>query len=155
MAKTAKLGEHRYLTIYTSQDRTPYLNRITEIKGAVGYMVYSELNRLILGGEFGYYAEATQQTLCEINRRCTGAGLKLKDIEDIIKELLAIGALDKEKYEKEGIYTNKELQLMHIEAGSRRIENYIYKKHFLLKKEDLEKIKKKVLAKAIMPLKNF
>jgi len=148
MAKTAKLGEHRYLTIYTSQDRTPFLNQITETKGAVGYMVFSELYRLILGGEFGYYADANQQTLREINRRCTGAGLTLKDVENIIKELLAIGALDKEQHDNNKIYTNKELQLMHIEAGSRRLENYIYKKHFLLKKDDIANIKKeKVLVK--------
>ena len=145
MAKTAKLGEHKYFTMYTSQDMTPFLNQITGIKGANGYLVYNELYRLILGGEYGYYVDANQQTLLEINRRCNGAGLTIKDIANIVNELLAIGALSKEQYEKNRIYTNKELQMMHIEAGSRRLENYIFSKHFLLKKEDILSIKKEKL----------
>lgn len=145
MAKTAKLGEHKYFTMYTSQDMTPFLNQITGIKGANGYLVYNELYRLILGGEYGYYVDANQQTLLEINRRCNGAGLTIKDIDNIVKELLAIGALSKEQYEKNKIYTNKEIQMMHIEAGSRRLENYIFSKHFLLKKDDILSIKKEKL----------
>lgn len=143
MAKTAKLGEHKYLTVYTSQDMTPFLNQITGKRGANGYMVFNELYRLILGGEYGYYIEATEQTILELVRRCTGSGMMYKDVESIIKELLAIGALDNTQYNTNKVYTNRELQTLHIEAGSRRVENYIYKKHFLLTKDDLLNLKNK------------
>jgi len=106
-------------------------------------MVFNELYRLILGGEYGYYVDATEQTILELVRRCNGSGMMYKDVESIIKELLAIGALDNMQYNTNKIYTNRELQTLHIEAGSRRVENYIYKKHFLLTKEDLLNLKNK------------
>lgn len=143
MAKTAKLGEHKYFNFYTSQDATPFLNEITALKGAPGYIIFNELYRLILGGNNGYYVEYNKQTTLELHRRCAGANLKVDEINDILQALLDIGAFDSEIHSKLGVLTSKELQMMHLDAGARRLENYIYKEHFLLNDDDLCNLKRK------------
>jgi len=143
MAKTAKLGEHKYFPFHTSQDATPYLNEITAEKGAVGYIIFNELYRLILGGNNGYFVEFNKKALLELNRRCAGCNLQLNQIEDVLNSLLEIGAFDKDKYVEFNVLTSKELQMMHLDAGARRTENYIYKEHFLLNEDDLSNLKRK------------
>lgn len=143
MSKTAKLGEHKYFNFYTSQDATPFLNEITALKGAAGYIIFNELYRLILGGNYGYFVENNKQMVLELHRRCAGTNLKIDEINEVLQSLLDIGVFDNEIHSKLGILTSKELQMMHLDAGARRLENYIYKEHFLLNEDDLSNLKRR------------
>ena len=112
------------------------IDELIDAQGWTGFSVYFYLSMKAFATN-GFYYSWRDTSPASIARRMSG-GIKSETVKQVVQLCLRIGLFDKGLYDREGVLTNKDIQIRYMNAIEKRSlkGRTIEKKFWLLKKEE-------------------
>ena len=112
------------------------IDELIDAQGWTGFSVYFYLSMKAFATN-GFYYSWRDTSPASIARRM-GGGVKSETVKEVVNLCLRIGLFDKGLYDREGVLTNKDIQIRYMNAIEKRSlrGRTIEKKYWLLKNEE-------------------
>ena len=112
------------------------IDELIDAQGWTGFSVYFYLSMKAFATN-GFYYSWRDTSPASIARRM-GGGVKSETVKEVVYLCLRIGLFDKGLYDREGVLTNKDIQIRYMNAIEKRSlrGRTIEKKYWLLKNEE-------------------
>ena len=112
------------------------IDELINAQGWTGFSVYFYLSMKAFATN-GFYYSWRDTSPASIARRMSG-GVKSETVKEVVNLCLRIGLFDEGLYDREGVLTNKDIQIRYMNAIEKRSlrGRTIEKKYWLLKKEE-------------------
>ena len=112
------------------------IDELIDAQGWTGFSIYFYLSMKAFATN-GFYYSWRDTSPASIARRMSG-GVKSETVKEVVNLCLRIGLFDKGLYDREGVLTNKDIQIRYMNAIEKRSlrGRTIEKKYWLLKKEE-------------------
>ena len=112
------------------------IDELIDAQGWTGFSVYFYLSMKAFATN-GFYYSWRDTSPASIARRM-GGGVKSETVKEVVNLCLRIGLFDKGLYDREGVLTNKDIQIRYMNAIEKRSlkGRTIDNKYWLLKKEE-------------------
>ena len=112
------------------------IDELIDAQGWTGFSIYFYLSMKAFATN-GFYYSWRDTSPASIARRMSG-GIKSETVKQVVQLCLRIGLFDKGLYDREGVLTNKDIQIRYMNAIEKRSlkGRTIDNKYWLLKKEE-------------------